>query len=187
MDGHMAGVASGDSTSAIAETILGMNRFAAGVPADDATCNAIIGMLKGLSDGDYDSPFRSATVATWQGNDGPPYRGGQDVPFAVTEDHFVEIGFYTKEEGLGDLVAFFRTKAQPTFCNQYHTKPATPEGLRDLIVDVRKMAKDLRARGVCPRCSDPATAFLRLPAADFCPRCCLAAAIDCDAAERRWR
>lgn len=177
MDSHIAGVASGDSTSAIAETILGMNRFAAGVPADDATCNAIIGMLKGLSDGDYDSPFRSATVATWQGNDGPPCRGGQDVPFAVTEDNFVEIGFYTKEEGLGDLVAFFRAKAQHESCNQYHTKPATPEGL----------AKDLRARGVCPRCPDPATAFLRSPAADFCPRCCLAAAIDCDAAERRWR
>ena len=127
----MAGVASGDSTSAIAETILGMNRFAAGVPADDATCNAIIGMLKGLSDGDYDSPFRSATVATWQGNDGPPCRGGQDVPFAVSEDHFVEIGFYTKEEGPGELVAFFRAKAQHESCNQYHTKPATPEGLQD--------------------------------------------------------
>ena len=116
----MAGVASGDSTSAIAETILGMNRFAAGVPADDATCNAIIGMLKGLSDGDYDSPFRSATVATWQGNDGPQYRGGQDVPFAVTEDHFVEIGFYTNEEGPGELVAFFRTKAQDESCSQFH-------------------------------------------------------------------
>ena len=113
MDSHMAGVASGDSTSAIAETILGMNRFAACVPADDATCNAIIGMLKGLSDGDYDSPFRSATVATWQGNDGPPYRGGQDVPFAVSEDHFVEIGFYTKEEGLGIWLRSSAPKPSP--------------------------------------------------------------------------
>ena len=26
-------------------------------------------------------------------------------------------------------------------------------------------------------CPDPASAFLRVPSADFCPRCCLAAAI----------
>jgi len=153
-----------------------MNRFAEGVPADDATCNAIIEMLKAISD-DENSPFYKATVANWNENDGSPYHGGQDVPVAVSEEHFVEIGFYSNEEGPGELFAFFRTKAHPDQCNQYHSKKATPEGLRDLIVDVRKMAKDLRARGVCPRCPNPATAFLRSPAADYCPRCCLAAAL----------
>ena len=108
---------------------------------------------------------------------------GGSVPLEVSERHFVEIDYSPgSDDDSGEVCAVFRTKRQwregEVDCgNQWFSKPATPEGLRDLIGTVRKMAKDLRARGVCPRCPDPASAFLRVPTADFCPPCCLAAAI----------
>lgn len=112
----MAGVASGDSTSAIAETILGMNRFAAGVPADDATCNAIIEMLKSRNDAlfsDRKSPFEFASLQSWVKPEDRLRGDGGDVPLEVSERHFVQINYSPgSDDDSGEVCAVFRTKRQ---------------------------------------------------------------------------
>ena len=53
--------------------------------------------------------------------------------------------------------------------------PVTPDGLRELIAWVKAVAKDLKERGVCPKC--PGQATIRLPTADYCARCSLKLAL----------
>ncbi len=54
---------------------------------------------------------------------------------------------------------------------------ATPDGFRQFTRDVRSAARTLRDSGLCPRCSDRATASMRLPHASFCGECCFAVAV----------
>ena len=53
----------------------------------------------------------------------------------------------------------------------------SPEGLRDLLRTARRIATDLRKRGLCERCPDRKSASIRLPGANYCKRCCLAVAV----------
>ena len=170
----------GAMLSPVSVVISAMLSFAKGVPADDRTCRSIIDMLASLADDDSTSPFRALAAARWTLPDGGRYNGGYDVPIEVSADHFVEIGYRGERYYKGDrqkdgtVQATFRSKACPNDRHLTLVKPATPEGLRDLLGCVRELKTDLRKRGLCPRC----LAFLRLPTAEFCPGCCLKAALD---------
>ena len=158
----------------VSATTFSMLFFADGVPADDRTCRSIIEMLASLADDDDSaSPFRALAAAKWALPDGGHYNGGYDVPIEVSAEHFVEIGYRDRQKE-GTVQATFRSKACPNDRHLTLVKPATPEGLRDLLGCVRELKTDLRKRGLCPRC----LAFLRLPTAEFCPGCCLKAALD---------
>ena len=54
--------------------------------------------------------------------------------------------------------------------------PPNPNGLRQLVCWVKAAAKDLQARGPCPKCREQPG--LRLPAADYCARCSLKASFE---------
>ena len=58
----------------------------------------------------------------------------------------------------------------PDFRQGRHERPATTEGLRELLMLVRNLARDLRERGPCPSCGGRDIQLLR---ADFCAACCL--------------
>lgn len=60
----------------------------------------------------------------------------------------------------------------PRFREGTHSKPASVQGLRELLGTVRDLARDLRERGRCPGCEGHE---LRVLGADFCANCCLSA------------
>ena len=89
----------------------------------------------------------------------------------------------TEQEGRGGdwkpvLDARFREKSKPDGPGiaPVLTDEFTPEGLRKVLVLAKMYAKDLRERGLCPKC-EVEHKNLRFPSAEFCEICCFKVAL----------
>ena len=184
MQNHIAHVALGDASTDVAAAILQMNQnFAAGVPADDRSCVLLIALLRWL-EAEGDTPTRhpeQVAMSTTVFSDGVKYDGITRVPIEISTDFFLTICFL--ESGILaddhlELRVYQRRRAADgdrlLFCDLVEP---SPKGLRELLGVARKIATDLRKRGLCGRCPDREIAFMRVPGADYCRRCCLAAAV----------
>ena len=167
----------------VVSTIQSFGMFAEGVPADDATCNAIIEVLKSLDNqslGNGESPYCHFSEVNWNVDDDRRGQIANGIPLEVNADIYVEfdMGYDEAAEGPENrtLCACFRLKKN--ICNPIMHKdvPVTCDGLRELLAWVKVAAKDLQLRGPCPKC--PRHPSLRIPTADYCARCCLQAAIE---------
>ena len=76
------------------------------------------------------------------------------------------------------LEARFKRQAQPSGQGiaPVLTDAFTPEGLRKVLGLAKMYAKDLRERGLCPKCEGEHK-NLRFPSADFCEICCFKVAL----------
>ena len=93
-----------------------------------------------------------------------PYRVG--TPDGCTDHQFVPIAvcetFYTKRALL---------QVPPLIRGDF-----APDGLREVLARTKAYTKDLRERGVCPKCPGD-NKNLRCPSADFCEICCFKEAL----------
>ena len=184
MQNHIAHVALGDASTDVAAAILQMNQhFAAGVPADDRSCEQLIALLQWL-EADGDKPTRNpdqVAMSTTVFSDGVKYDGITKVPIEISTDFFLTICFlesgYLANDHLELNVYQRRRAADGDRLLWSDLLEPSPTGLRDLLRVARRIATDLRKRGLCGRCPDRESAFIRLPGADYCRRCCLAAAV----------
>ena len=169
--------------SEVLNAIDSFTKFAEGVPADDATCNSIIAVLESLFKQEWDdepqSPYNEFRKYPWDVPPGQCHYCDLGIPFKVGENHYVQISvsYADADDASGTLCleAAFRTRpAQWGMPIEARDFAKTPEGLRQMIAWVKAAAKDLKVRGLCPKCN----AALRIPTADYCAKCCLGASVD---------
>ena len=175
---ELASVAMGKPGGAIADAILSMNNFDEGVPADDASCTDLINFLHWVADGEEGDPRRRAmTRATFE--NGAPVDAQDRVPIPISAEFFMTIAFvesgYLTTDNLA-LHVYQRNSGAARFLDHrfvFETLEApTPEGLRNLLREARRISKDLRDHGLCERCPDRLNARPRMARARFCERCC---------------
>ena len=167
--------------SEVLNAIDSFTRFAEGVPADDATCNSIIAVLESLFKQEWDdepqSPYNEFRKYPWDVPPGQCHYCDLGIPFKVGENHWVHMQVCYERPCGGDtlcLEAAFRTIDVLGMLIEARDFAKTPEGLRQMIAWVKAAAKDLKVRGLCPKCN----AALRIPTADYCAKCCLGASVD---------
>jgi hypothetical protein len=172
MKADLAAVAVATATTPVSSNVLQMARFfAPGVPADDATCVRMMRELRRREDHGgimlrISKEFSVALVLL---------PGGLARHFAMDDGSDIECDAYGEEEEMLEATFEATTRRVGTIRGR-----ATPEGCRQFIRDVRAAVRALKEKGLCPMCSDRATASMRLPRADFCAKCCWQVALCCD-------
>ena len=150
-----------------------MNRFDEGVPADDASCTDLIHFLHWVADGEEGDPRRRAmTRATFE--NGAPVDAHDRVPIPISAEFFMTIAFVESGYLTTDhlfLHVYQRNSGAARFLDHrcvFETLEApTPEGLRNLLREARRISKDLRDHCLCERCPDRLNARLRMARARF--------------------
>ena len=179
MERHLAAVAIGSARTEVSANIRLMSLFfEQGVPADDDTCVRMMRALPCSSRGrihinisaefSVDLLFVDAGLARCYDDHVPsdanavnPY---PDCDAYGTDEKALGAFFYQRLENGNREVGSIRARA-------------TPDGFRWFIRDVRAAARSLCDRGLCPKCTDRATASMRIPRANYCAGCCIAVAI----------
>jgi len=167
MNADLSAVAVAAPTTTVSANVLQMARFfARGVPADDATC---VRMMREVRKCSGDLTFRilekfSVDLAVM------PDGVVQDL--ATDHESDLECDAYGEKDEA--LVAEFHENAGSSGHRRLDTlrARATPDGCRQFVRDVRAVARTLREKGLCPKCTDQAMASMRLPHASYCGKCC---------------
>ena len=144
--------------------IASFNELGPGVPASDRVCQALLAVL--TTQWVFDEEAQSE----------------YELQFKISADFTLELSRSERESQNGSwkpmLEARFRRQAQPSGQGiaPVLTDAFTPEGLRKVLGLVKMYAKDLRERGLCPKCEGEHK-NLRFPSADFCEICCFKVAL----------
>ena len=169
----------------VVRAIEAFNEFAPGVPATDKLCAALLEVLeaqwKQTRDG-VDTPWVHSKEA----------KDDYALVFQITDDYCFKIGKRETEDGECAIEVTFYYKhtlsQAPSIPQTFYPKRAllqvpplirgdfAPDGLREVLARTKAYTKDLRERGVCPKCPGD-NKNLRCPSADFCEICCFKEAL----------
>ena len=168
---HMAHLGQ-DLTNMIAS----FNELGPGVPASDRVCQALLDVLttqwQHFSDDGVETPWVHDEEAQNEG----------ELQFKISADFALELSREEHESQNGAwkpmLEARLRRQARPSGPGiaPVLRDAFTPEGLRKVLTVAKMYAKDLKERGLCPKCQGE-DKNLRFPSADFCEICCFKVAL----------
>ena len=171
MNADLSAVAVAAPTTTVSANVLQMARFfARGVPADDATCVRMMREVQKCRGGPSgDLTFRISEKFSVVLVVMPGY-----VVQDLKMDHESDLECDAYGEKDEALVAEFHENAGSSGHRRLDTLRAlaTPDGCRQFVRDVRAVARTLREKGLCPKCTDQAMASMRLPHASYCGKCC---------------
>ena len=145
-----------------------------GVPASDRVCQALLDVLTAQAQQTHDDGVETPWVYNAEAEN------EHELQFKVSEVYTLEVSRTERDDRGGDwrpmLEARFREKSSGRGIAPVLTDEFTPEGLRKVLVLAKMYAKDLKERGLCPKC-EAEQKNLRYPAADFCEICCFRVAL----------
>ena len=156
--------------------IASFNELGPGVPASDRVCQTLLAVLTTQ----WQQTHNCGVETPWVYDE--EAQSEYELQFKISADFTLELSRSERESQNGSwrqmLEARFRRQAQPSGQGiaPVLTDAFTPEGLRKVLGLAKMYAKDLRERGLCPKCEGEHK-NLRFPSADFCEICCFKVAL----------
>ena len=161
-------IVEGSSGSLVARRVLDFNSFLPGVPADDATCQALIELLVERE--------RERNACQYS------YEFVGECPHSLVLSNRTQ-GLHHMHQGAPVLRAVFWLKQTDRFLTHI-SAPSSPDGLREVLGSAVRLSKRLCDQGLCASCPRQTRALCPIPGLDCCARCCLVSFLQDDSSGR---